>query len=92
MAHDTTTKRQKATETSRIQFPIYTSGEDNGFKLPSGKNIYVNNGILGIGPDLDLHEGSDGGYGLPDETAADIVDALHIANIALTGGRATGRS
>ena len=31
-----------------------------GFILTSGKEVYANNGIIGINPDLLVHEGYDG--------------------------------
>lgn len=32
----------------------------DGYVLSTGRSIYANNGILGMGPDLDIFEGYDG--------------------------------
>lgn len=37
------------------------SEDEDDIRLPSGRTVYANRGIIGIGPELGLSEGYDGG-------------------------------
>ncbi|WP_164817932.1 hypothetical protein [Sinorhizobium meliloti] len=38
-----------------------SADDEDEIRLPSGRTVYANNGIIGIGPDLGLYGGYDDG-------------------------------